>query len=233
MILSGSGGATMSEARSSTGYGFMQLGALPLWVRLIALTSAGLISLIGSSLYFSGALQQTAERTTKMKELFNLAGAADEAHVTFGELRYWLTDLSVSLLVTSERRADEARAKLETGLDQLADYDPESVASIRAEVDAYVTTAMEAVDAYTDGNRVIGNTFLANARVHSGNVDQALNAFVDKVNAAALTEREIVVERADSSANAAIYIVVALVLIGLLLTAMVLRSIVHPLQASE
>ena len=230
MTLFGSGGATVSEARSPAGYGFMQLGALPLWVRLIALTGAGLISLIGSSLYFSGALQQTAERTTKMKELFDVAGAADEAHVTFGELRYWLTDLSVSLLVTSERSADEARAKLDAGLNELAEFDPDSVSSIRAEVDAYVATAMDAVDAYTDGNRVIGNTFLANARVHSSNVDRALNAFVDRVNAAALAEREIVVERADSSANTALYIVVALVLIGLLLTAVVLRSIVHPLQ---
>ena len=230
MTLSGSGRATQVKARSPTGYGFMQLGTLPLWVRLIALTGAGLISLIGSSLYFSGALQQTAERTTKMKELFDIAGAADEAHVTFGELRYWLTDLSVSLLVTSERSADEARAKLDAGLDELTEYDPNSVSSIRAEVDAYVTTAMDAVDAYTDGNRVIGNTFLANARVHSSNVDQALNAFVDRVNMAALAEREIVVERADSSANTALYIVVVLVLIGLLLTAVVLRSIVHPLQ---
>jgi len=224
---SGSGEA---EARSRSSVGLMQLGALPLWARLIALTAAGLISLIGSSLYFSGALQQTAERTTKMKELFDVAGAAEEAHVTFGELRYWLTDLSVSLLVTSERSADAAREKLKAGLDSLAAYDPDSVASIRSEVDAYVLEAMEAVDAYTDGNRVIGNTFLANARVHSSNVDDALDAFVDKVSAAALAEREVVVERADSSANTALYIVIALTLIGLALTAVVFWSIIHPLQ---
>jgi signal transduction histidine kinase len=89
---------------------------------------------------------------------------------------------------------------------------------------------MEAADAYTDGNRVIGNTFLANARAHSGKVDAALNALVERVSAVAIDERRLVVERADASARFAFYLVIALSLIGLGLTVMVLRSIVQPLQ---
>jgi signal transduction histidine kinase len=195
------------------------------------LTAAGLISLIGSSLFLSSALQQTADRTTKMQELFDVVGVAGQAHVTFGELRYWLTDLSVSLLVTSERSANAARAKLDTSLDRLASYDPDTVAAIRSDVEAYFSTAMDAADAYTDGNRVIGNTLLANARAHSAKVDAALNAFVEKLGAAASTERQIVVARADGSARAAFYMVIALSLIGLALTFMVFRSIVQPLRS--
>ena len=165
-----------------------------------------------------------------MKELFDVVGVAGEAHVTFGELRYWLTDLSVSLLVISEHNASAARGKLDAHLDRLASYDPDTVAAIRSEVEAYVSKAMDAADAYTDGNRVIGNTLLANARVHSGKVDEALDALVDKVSAVAIAERQIVAQRADGSARAAFYIVIALSLIGLGLTAIVLRSIVHPLQ---
>jgi signal transduction histidine kinase len=194
------------------------------------LTAAGLLSLIGSSLFLSSELHRTADRTTRMKELFDVAGVAGEAHVTFGELRYWLTDLSVSLLVTSERSATAAQERLEANLDRLASYDPDTVAAIRSEVAAYVATAFDAADAYTDGNRVIGNTFLASARIHSAKVDEALNALVEKVSAAAFAERRIVVERADGSARAAFYIVVALSLIGLGLTALVFRSIVHPLR---
>jgi len=89
---------------------------------------------------------------------------------------------------------------------------------------------MDAADAYTDGNRVIGNTLLGDARAHSGKVDEALNALVKKVNAVAIAERQIVVVRADESASVALYIVIALSLIGLGLTVMVLRSIVQPLQ---
>jgi len=223
-------GLTEAGAEPEPRSGLAQLASLPLWVRLIALTGAGLISLIGSSLYFSSALHQTADRTTKMKELFDVVGTAEEAHVTFGELRYWLTDLSVSLLVTSERSADAARERLGVNLDSLADHDADTVSAIRSEVEAYVSMAMEAADAYTDGNRVIGNTFLANARVHSANVDEALDAFVDKVSEAALAERQVVVERADGAASTAFYIVLVLSLMGLALTAVVFRSIVHPLQ---
>jgi len=94
-----------AHARSVPRSGLGRLASLPLWARLVILTAAGLISLIGSSLFLSSVLHQTAERTTKMIELFDVAGAAGEAHVTFGELRYWLTDLSVSQLVISERNA--------------------------------------------------------------------------------------------------------------------------------
>jgi nitrogen fixation/metabolism regulation signal transduction histidine kinase len=219
-----------AQRRPQSRSGFGRLASLPLWVRLIILTGAGLISLIGSSLYFSSVLQQTADRTTKMKELFDVAGTAGDAHVTFGELRYWLTDLSVSLLVTSERSATAAQERLEASLDRLAGYDPETVAAIRSEVAAYVATAFDAADVYTDGNRVIGNTFLASARVHSAKVDEALNALVGRANAAAVAEREIVVARADGSARAAFYIVIVLSLVGLGLTALVFRSIVTPLQ---
>jgi signal transduction histidine kinase len=221
---------TETRAERETRSIFARLASLPLWARLIVLTAAGLISLIGSSIYFSSSLHQTAERTTKMQELFDIVGTAGEAHVGFGDLRYWLTDLSVSLLVTSERNANAARERLDEDLDRLAGYDPDTVAAIRSDVEAYVSTAMEAADAYTDGNRVIGNTLLANARVHSSRVDEALDSLVQKVSAAAFTERRIVVHNADSSARTAVYTVTVLSLIGLALTAAVFRSIVHPLQ---
>jgi signal transduction histidine kinase len=219
-----------AQAHSVSRSGLGRLASLPLWARLVILTAAGLVSLIGSSLFLSSALHQTAERTTKMIELFDVAGAAGEAHVTFGELRYWLTDLSVSQLVISERNADSAREELDLHLDRLLSYDADTVAAIRKEVDAYFTKAMDAADAYTDGNRVIGNTLLGDARAHSGKVDEALNALVKKVNAVAITERQIVVARADESARVALYIVIVLSLLGLGLTVMVLRSIVQPLQ---
>ena len=220
--------ATHSRQNSQSGLG--RIASLPLWARLVILTAAGLISLIGSSLFLSSALHQTAERASKMKELFDVVGAAGEAHVTFGELRYWLTDLSVSQLVISERNAVKAQEKLDAQLDRLMSYDAETVAGIRKEVEAYYAQALDAADAYTDGNRVIGNTLLARARAHSGKVDDALNTLVERVTAVAIGERQIVVASADESARAAFFLVLALSVIGLGLTLLVLRSIVRPLQ---
>ncbi len=203
---------------------------MPLWARLVVLTAAGLLSLIGSLMFFSSALYQTADRTTRMKELYDVAGTAGNAHIVFGELRYWLTDLSVSLLMSSERSANTAREQLDQDLERLEKHDPDTIRVLRSEVDAYVSTAMDAANAYTDGNRVIGNTFLANARVHSAKVDQALTELVERASAAAVAERQLVIARADSSARTALYIVIALCLVGTVLTILVLRSIVRPLQ---
>jgi len=223
-------GPTEAKHRPRQWSGQGQLASLPLWARLVILTAAGLFSLIGSSLFLSSALHQTADRTTKMKELFDIVGVAGEAHVTFGELRYWLTDLSVSQLVISERNASAAQKRLDTQLERLESHDPDTVAAIRTEVEAYFSKAMDAANAYTDGNRVIGNTLLARARTHSSKVDEALNLLVYRVSEVANQDRQIVVEHADASARAAFYIVLVLVLIGLGLTLIVLRSIVQPLQ---
>ena len=224
------GGTFESPPAVETQSGIGRLTAMPIWARLALLTAAGLISLVGSTLYLSSALDRTADRTVKMEELMDVAGAAAKAHVTFGELRYWLTDLSVSLLVTSERSAEAARQRLEGELDRLVAFEPDTIAMIRSEVDEYLATAMEAADAYTDGNRVIGNTLLAQARAHSAQVDAALNGLVEMFQTAALAERQIVVDRAETSAQIALYLVIGLTLIGLGLTAMVFRSIVRPLQ---
>ena len=223
-------GATAAAPATKTRTGIGRLAALPIWARLALLTAAGLISLIGSTLFLSSELDGTADRATRMKELTDVAAAAADAHVTFGELRYWLTDLSVSLLVTSERRAGAARERLDAELERLAAYEPDTVAEIRSEVDAYVATAMQAADAYTDGNRVIGNTLLAQARAHSTRVDEALDGLAEAFNAAAVAERQIVVDRAGMSAETALYLVIGLTLVGLGLTAMVFRSIVNPLR---
>lgn len=211
-------------------FGLARLTALPLWGRLILLTGAGLISLIGLSVFFSSVLDQTVERTTRMTGLFEIVGAAGEAHVAFGQTRYWLSDLAVSQLVLSERNAIAARQKLDADLERIAAYDLQAVAEIRGEVDAYVKSAMNAADAYTDGNRVIGNTLLAQARAHSAKVDETLANLVAEVQAAALAERQIVVERAQQSARTGLYIVIAVLVIGLVLTILVFRSIVHPLR---
>jgi len=220
--------AAQSRRPGSSGWG--RFVYLPLWARLVVLTAAGLVSLVGATLYLSSALHQTADRTTRMQELFDVVEAAGDAHVTFGEMRYWLTDLSVSQLVLSERKAEAARVKLDNRLGVLEKYDAGTVTAIRAEIEAYYGQAMQAADAYTDGNRVIGNTLLGSARSHSTLVDEALNTLVQRVGKAASEERRLVVERADAAASTAFYIVVGLSVVGLALTLLVLRSIVQPLQ---
>ncbi len=207
-----------------------RLAGLPISARVAALTAAGLISLILSSMFLTQALYRSADRMAETTELFDRAASAAAAHVAFGDLRYWLTDLSVSLLMNSQRNAERARERLEVQLERLAMHSPQTVEEIRKEVDAYVETALQATDAYTRDNRIIGNTLLAQARTHSGSVDSDLNELVEQVKAEAETARNEVVQQAQRTATAAAILVGLLVVIGSVLTLLVLRSIVGPLR---
>jgi signal transduction histidine kinase/CheY-like chemotaxis protein/HAMP domain-containing protein len=207
-----------------------RLTNLPISARVAALTAAGLISLILSSIFLTQALYRSADRTAEAKALFDLAGTAAAAHVSFGELRYWLTDLSVSLLMNSQRNAEQARERLMVHMDQLAKSSPETVREIRSEVGAYVKTALEAADSYTQDNRIIGNALLAEARTHSTNVDAALNKLVADASARAEAARDEAVRQTQETARSAAILVAVVVLIGSVLTILVLRSIIGPLR---
>jgi signal transduction histidine kinase/DNA-binding response OmpR family regulator/HAMP domain-containing protein len=207
-----------------------RLTNLPIAARVAALTAAGLISLIVSSILLTQALYRSADRTAETKVLFDLAATASAAHVTFGELRYWLTDLSVSLLMNSQRNAEAARERLLVQLDRLSKSSPDAVDAIRTETDAYVKTALEAADSYTQDNRIIGNALLAEARTHSRNVDATLNKLVEQVSADAEAARNEAVRQAQKTATTAGILIALVALIGSLLTMLVLRSIVGPLR---
>ena len=112
----------------------------------------------------SARCDSNAERVISTTDLFEELDAASGATQEFGNIRYWLTDLAVSMLTISERNAKAARAELEGYLKRLAVDEPALAADIGSEADAYMDKALEAVDAYADDNRVIGNTLLAQAR---------------------------------------------------------------------
>ncbi|ACP27170.1 sensor protein [Sinorhizobium fredii NGR234] len=207
-----------------------RLANLPISARVATLTAAGLISLILSSVFLTQALHRSAERMADTQELFDRAASAAAAHVAFGDLRYWLTDLSVSLLMNSQRNAEQARERLQIQLERLAKHSPDAVREIRTEIDAYVATALQATESYTADNRILGNTLLAEARTHSGHVDQNLNRLVEQVKADAEAARNEVVAQAQKTATTAAILVGGVVLVGSLLTLLVLRSIVGPLR---
>ena len=124
----------------------------------------------------------------------------------------------------------QARADLGRYLDRLAAYDPTLAADVKRETDAYVEKALQAVDAYTDDNRVIGNTLFAQAREHSHVVEEKLAELTARLHDEAWAARDAAVASATAAARTSAFIVAAVTLIGILLTLLVLRSIVSPLR---
>ncbi len=76
--------------------------------------------LVGTNLYLGRELGRNADVLAEQGEALALVKTADAANKAFGDLKYWLADLAVSLLVRAEQKAEEARRTLETELTALA-----------------------------------------------------------------------------------------------------------------
>ena len=200
-------------------------------IRLIVLSALLLAALVATNAYLIRELTRNSNSVAATTALFEQLEAANAASNAFGRIRYWMTDLAVSLLTLSERNGREARAELDGHLDRLSASYPEFVAAVQRETDAYMAKALQAADAYTDGHRVIGNTLLAQAREHSAAVDAQLAGLVGRLDQLAVSSRDAALSGAVAAARTSIFVVTAAVVIGALLTFWILRSIVAPLRA--
>ncbi len=206
------------------------MARLTIRTRLMLLTSAGLLVLVATNAYLTRELSENSAGMVKAAGLLAGIEQADSAQIAFGEVRYWMTDLAVSQLTLSERKAAAARDRMEKYLDKLEPWNPERIAAVRSELDQYEEFAAKAVDEYTNDRRVIGNSLLAQARQHSLAVDQLLSAIVADLTGEATVAREQAVGDAAGASRLSQIVVYAAVLVGILLTFLVLRSIVLPLR---
>jgi signal transduction histidine kinase len=206
------------------------LNRLTIRARLILLSGVLIGVLVGTNLYLTRILSYNSQSAARVTELVDLITVANDARVAFGEVRYWTADLAVSLLTASERNAAAARDRMNRRLDSLAVQNPELVANVRSEFTQFEKFAADAVDAYTNDRRIVGNSLLAQARQHSVMVDQLLASLVTKLEDEATVARDRVVSDAAEATRVSLLTVLAAVLAGALLTFFIVRSIAKPLS---
>jgi len=74
------------------------ISRLSISARLVLLSSILLLILAGTSLYLSSKLEQNAEALRAEAHYVEVLRTASAAEKAFGDLKYWLTDLAVSML---------------------------------------------------------------------------------------------------------------------------------------
>ena len=206
------------------------LGRVTIRARLILLSSALLIILVATNLYLTRKLSTNAAGMVESAELLREIEQANNAQIAFGEVRYWMADLAVSLLTLPEQNAKAAHARMERFLDQLAAHKPDRIAAVRRDLAQYDDLAAKAVDEYTADRRVIGNSLLAQSRQHGVAVDKLLGSIVNELTHEAVAARDRVVAEAGLATRLSQIVTLATVLAGALLTFFVLRSIARPLR---
>jgi methyl-accepting chemotaxis protein len=198
--------------------------------RLVLLSVTLMGVTVGTNLYLSHTLDRASQAALQSDDLDRVIIAANSVRAAYADLRYWLTDLAVSLLSLSEHNADEARARLQTTLDLLSKHEPALAATVRSEAALFDDAAKRAVDAYTDDQRVVGNSLLAEARQHGAKLDTLLASLDAQLGVRAAQARQELRSSSTTAVRMSWFVVAATVLLGLLLTLMVLRSILVPLR---
>ncbi len=186
--------------------------------------------LVATNLYLTRKLANNSAAVATETELSGIIESANGARIAFGEMRYWLADLAVSLLTPSERNASAARDRMDGYLDQLALRKPKLVAAVRAERGEFEKSANDAVDRYTNDQRVIGNSLLAQARDHSVRVDQLLTSLINELREELTAERQRIIDDVTSATQRTLIADLLIVALGVLLTFVILRSIAVPLR---
>ncbi len=206
------------------------MSRLTIRARLIILSGVLLCMLVATNLYLTHTLAKNSAAVATETELSSTIESANGARIAFGEMRYWLTDLAVSLLTPSERNAAAARVRMDGYLDQLAFRKPKLVAVIRAERDEFDKSANDAVDKYTNDQRVIGNSLLAQARQHSIKVDELLTSLINELRGDLTAERDGIVNDVTAATKRTLIADIFILALGFALTFVILRSIAVPLH---
>jgi adenylate cyclase len=199
-------------------------------LRLVLLSITLLVVTLGTNFYLTRMLERSSAAARKADDLLALMDTANALRSSFGDMRYWLSDLAVSMLMQAESNAQASNVKVGESLAKLAGSRPAAAARLTGEVAQFRDFAMKAVDAYTDDERVIGNSLLAQARRHGAVVDEQLVAMDNDLRAEAKQYRDEIRRNTEAAARVSMAVVALAVILGFTLTVVVLRSILVPLR---
>jgi signal transduction histidine kinase/CheY-like chemotaxis protein len=198
--------------------------------RLGFLGAALLAILVASTVYLMTKVTDSTQLLVDDAKRAEVITTANAASKTFGDLKYWLTDLAASQLVLSEQRARAARQKLDGLLVALEPTDRETVTAIRAEVEALMGDFMRAIDAYAGEQRVVGNSLMARGRVHIQTIDAKLAALTDRLEAETRGASQAGMATAKEAVNLSTGVIIGASVLALVLTLLVVSSIRTPLR---
>ncbi|MBL4905963.1 MAG: HAMP domain-containing protein, partial [Sneathiella sp.] len=203
---------------------------LTIKAKLVGLSVLMLLFLIGTSLFLRNYIVEGSQSREYQVELQALVEKTIVVSENFGDLKYWMTDLEVSWLNESEENADLAREQLSQNLIPLEQLYPDEVANIRTHTETFVSYSLEAVDAYVDENRVLGNSLASKARAEIVSVNLAMDSIFKDANDKALVSRTTATEQEQTALTASAAVVVFAVVVIALITFFITRSITKPLS---
>ena len=201
--------------------------------RLIFLAVLLLAILVAVAGLLTRELARNSEALSEEAQLVSIVRNANNASKHFGDLKYWLTDYSATLLASSQQNADLAKGQLDADLKAIAPVDAKGVGAIEQDVDALWALALKAAEAYSSDDSAGGNALMAQAQARILNVNTEIEAIVNRLEQQALARRDASMRNAHRAVDAAIIGGMIALALALAVTAFIVRSINAPLRRLE
>ena len=198
--------------------------------KLMLLAGVLLSALVGSGLLMRAELASGSDAIQTQGEVLTTLNTTTTALREFGEMKYWLADLQASWQNESEENAETAKARLFTALAKIEKFAPEEVTKIKTHVEKFVERSLSAVDAFTEENRVLGNSRLADARGDVLAVDKLLVGIAGGVKQGAETAKVSAIAGADQAIKLSLIVMIVTGAFAALLTWLTVRAVINPIK---
>ena len=198
--------------------------------KILSINGIMILIMAGALLYVFFELGSANKVIEDQKINLNQLETANAVSRTFSDLRYWLTDLAVSWQNESEENALTAKKKLDTYFSSLEKTNPAMVKSLRPLVAGFMSTMMEAVDAYVDENRILGNSRVASGRDNAASVDEKINQLLSKTALDAQKAGQKVIDANATIRSLSLILIVLISILAAVMSILFARSITTPLR---
>lgn len=208
----------------------MKLSNIGLSTKMALSNVAMLLPFIVALVVIYSGLESTSQTVSRQADSLSQLATANEASAHFAQFRYWMTDLAVSWMNESEENAMIESAKLDTLLSNLSSTELELTQRITPLLEEYSEIVLNAVDAYVDENRVLGNSLMAEGRGKTITIDSLLSGLSKRLEAEAREAgQQVMVANANIKQTTLIIFPIAL-FIGIVLSWYFPKTITAPLK---
>lgn len=197
--------------------------------KILLINGVMLLLLIGSLLYINMELGGSSRVIEEQHKASNRLETVVRVTTTFGKVRYWLTDLSVSWQNESEDAAKAEKANLDKFFTELEKTDGDAVKAILPQVEAFIETRMKSVDAYIDGNRLMGNSYVAEGRKSAALIDDEMSKLLASAEEAVQKAGEKVIAQNSAIRRMTLILIALGTALGFMLSITFSRALTKPI----
>jgi adenylate cyclase len=202
--------------------------------RLIFLAILLLAILAAATVILTRELARNTQALSDEAQLVSVVRNANKASKDFSDLKYWLTDFAGNLATGSKKNAETAKAELDADLRAIAPVDATGVAALEQDVSTLWQLVEKAADAYYErDDSVGGSALMAEAQSHVVKVNSEIEGIVDRVEQRAVSQRDASMLRARRAVNLSIAGGIIALVVALIVTTLIVRSINVPLRRLE